>query len=214
MVQWTPAIFPKLLDYAKKNGVERRFNTYYIKGVALVQCNEVSINVTVTNDHLHMFYDPVLNRYSAFSMPFYASYPNALQLFMEARALCSELEKMVSAPVVSPASTPPKQGDFDLDRLIVKLSLKSGKSIARGSEWYRAKDYVHSRYPECWDVAKYFGLKGDVVKFVEAIFAHDFDRAGSILTLLAMDCSSPECVERIGHDIDECRKVISAKEVR
>ena len=202
------------MDYAKKNGVERRYNTYYIKGVALVQCNQVSINVTVARDHLHMFYDPVVNAYFAYSMPFFYQYPNAQQLFNEGKKLCSELEKMASGVIVSPPSPPPKRADEDLDRIILSLSLRNDRVLMRGSEYYRVKDYVKSRYPECYEIVKYFGVKKETVKFMEAIFAKQWDIAENMLTLLAMDCYEPECVMKIGKFIDQCREVIVNREVR
>jgi len=204
----------RLLDYAKKNGVERRYNTFYIKGVALVQCNQVSINVTVAKDHLHVFYDPVVNAYFAYSMPFFYQYPNAQQLFNEGKKLCSELEKMVSGVIVSTPSLPPKNADAELDRIILSLSLKNDRVLTKGSEYYKAKDYVKSRYPECYEIVKYFGVKKDTVKLMEAIFAKQWDIAENVLTLIAMDCYEPECVARIGKFIDECRKVIINREVR
>jgi len=204
----------KLLDYAKKNGVERRYNTYYIKGVALVQCNEVSINVTVAKDHLHIFYDPVVNMYFAYSMPFFYQYPNAQQLFNEGKKLCSELEKMASGVIVSPPSLPPKNADAELDRIILALSLINNRVLTRGSEYYKAKDYVKSKYPECYEIVKYFGVKKDTVKLMEAIYAKQWDIAENVLTLLAMDCAEPECVVRIGKFIDMCREVIINREVR
>jgi len=214
MPQWNPSIFIKLLDYARRNGIERRYNTYYIKGVALVQCNEVSINVTVAKDHLHMFYDPIVNMYSAYSMPFFYQYPNAQQLYTEAKRLCSELEKMASGVVVSPPSTPPKNADSDLDRIILSLSLRSDRAITKGTEYHRAKDYVKSRYPECYEIVKYLGIKKETVKFMESIFAKQWDIAENTLTLLAMECTEPECVSRVGKFIDQCREVITKKEVR
>jgi len=214
MPQWNPSIFLKLLDYAKKNGIERRYNTYYIKGVALVQCNEVSINVTVAKDHLHMFYDPVLNMYFAYSMPFFYQYDNAQQLYTEAKKLCSELEKMASGVIVSPPSTPPKNIDAELDRIILSLTLKNDKVLARGVEYRRAKDYVKSRYPECYAIVKYFRTNKETVKFMESIFAKQWDIAENVLTLLAMECAEPECLNKIGKFIDECRKIISNREVR
>jgi len=214
MPQWNPSIFTKLLDYAKKNGIERRYNTFYIKGVALVQCNEVSINVTVAKDHLHIFYDPVLNMYSAYSMPFFHQYPNALQLFTEGKKLCGDLENMASGVIVSPPSTPPKKADLDLDKILVSLSLRNDKVKTKGSEYYRSKDFVKSRYPECYEIVKYYGSNKDTVKFMEAIFAKQWDIAENVLTLLAMECTEPECVSRIGKFIDKCRDVINNKEVR
>ena len=214
MPQWNPSIFPKLLDYAKKNGIERRYNTYYIKGVALVQCNEVSINVTVAKDHLHIFYDPVVNMYFAYSMPFFFQYNNAQQFYTEAKKLCEELGKMASGVVVSTPSVPPKNIDSELDRVILSLSLKNDKVLTKGSEYRRAKDYTKSRYPECYEIVKYFGIKKDTIKFMEAIFAKQWDIAENILNLLSMECSEPECVKDIGNFIDECRKVITNREVR
>ena len=214
MPQWNPSIFPKLLDYAKKNGIERRYNTYYIKGVALVQCNEVSINITVAKDHLHMFYDPVLNMYFAYSMPFFYQYPNAQQLYTEGKKLCEELGKMASGVIVSTPSVPPKDIDAELDRIILSLSLKNNKVLVRGTEYHRARDYVKSRYPECYEIVKYMGVNKDTVKFMEAIFAKQWDIAENILTLLAMECAEPECVSRIGKFIDQCREVIIKREVR
>jgi len=49
---------------------------------------------------------------------------------------------------------------------------------------------------------------------MEAIYAKQWDIAENVLTLLAMDCYEPECVMRIGKFIDQCRKVITSKEVR
>jgi hypothetical protein len=214
MPQWNPSIFTKLLDYAKKNGVERRYNTFYIKGVALVQCNQVSINVTVAKDHLHIFYDPVVNAYFAFSMPFFFQYPNAQQLFNEGKKLCSELEKMTLGVIVSPPSPPPKNADSDFDRIILSLSLMNDRVLIRSPEYYKAKDYVKLRYPECYEIVKYFGVKKETVKFMEAIYARQWDIAENTLTLLAMECTEPECVIKIGKFIDECRKVIINREVR
>jgi hypothetical protein len=214
MPQWNPSIFPKLLDYARRNGIEKRYNTYYIRGVALVQCNEVSINVTVAKDHLHMFYDPVVNMHFAYSMPFFYQYPNAQQLYTEAKRLCGELEKMASGVVVSPPSTPPKNADAELDRIILSLSLRSDRAVTKGTEYHRAKDYVKSRYPECYEIIKYLGVKKETVKFMESIFAKQWDIAENTLTLLAMECTEPECVSRVGKFIDQCREVIIRKEVR
>jgi len=203
-----------LLDYTKKNGVERRYNTYYIKGVALVQCNEVSINVTVAKDHLHMFYDPIVNAYFAYSMPFFYQYPNAQSLFMEAKKLCGELEKMSLGVVVSPPSTPPKNADADLDRIILSLSLRNDRVLTKGSEYYKARDYVKSRYPECYEIVKYLGVKKETVKFMESIYTKQWDIAENTLTLLAMECVEPECVAKTGKFIEQCRKVIVNREVR
>ena len=214
MPQWNPSIFPKLLDYARKNGIERRYNTYYIKGVALVQCNEVSINITVAKDHLHIFYDPVVNMYFAYSMPFFYQYPNPQVFFTEAKKLCEELGKMASGVVVSPPSTPPKNIDSELDRIIVSLSLRNDKVLARGTEYRRAKDYTKSRYPECYEVVKHFGVNKETVKLMESIFAKQWDIAENVLTDLAMECSDPECVSKIGKFIDMCREVITKREVR
>jgi len=210
MPQWNPTIFLKLLEYAKKNGIERRYNTFYIKGIALVQCNEVSINITVANSHLHMFYDPIANRYFAFSMPFFFQYINAPQLFSEGIKLCSQLEEMpFSAP-----SVPPKQADSELDRIITSLSVLSDRTLAKGAGYRRAKDYVKSRYPECYEIVRYLGVKKDTVKFMESIFARQWDIAENVLTLLSMDCENPECVEKIGKFIERCGKIIRNKEVR
>ena len=214
MPQWNPSIFTKLLDYAKRNGIERRYNTYYIKGVALVQCNEVSINVTVAKDHLHMFYDPIMNAYFAYSMPFFYQYPNAQQLYNEGKKLCSELEKMGSGVVVSSPSPPPKNADSDLDRIILSLSLRSDRVLTKGTEYHKSKDYVKSRYPECYEIVKYYGVKKETVKFMEAIYTKQWDIAENVLTLLAMECYEPECIGRIGKFIDLCRKVITNREVR
>jgi len=214
MPQWNPSIFIKLLDYARRNGIERRYNTYYIRGIALVQCNEVSINVTVAKDHLHMFYDPVVNMFFAYSMPFFYQYTNAQQLFIEGKKLCEELEKMASGIIVSPPSLPPKNADSDLDRIILSLSLRSDRAITKGTEYHKSKEYVKTRYPECYEIVRYLGIKKDTVKFMEAIFAKQWDIAENTLTLLAMECVDPECVEKIGKFIDECRRIIHNKEVR
>ena len=152
--------------------------------------------------------------YSAYSMPFFYQYPNAQQLYTEAKRLCSELEKMVSGVVVSPPSTPPKNADSDLDRIILSLSLRSDRAITKGTEYHRAKDYVKSRYPECYEIVKYLGIKKETVKFMESIFAKQWDIAENTLTLLAMECTEPECVSRVGKFIDQCREVITKKEVR
>jgi len=170
--------------------------------------------VTVAKDHLHMFYDPVVNMYSAYSMPFFYQYSNAQQLYTEAKRLCGELEKMASGVVVSPPSTPPKNADSDLDRIILSLSLRSDRAITKGTEYHRAKDYVKSRYPECYEIVKYLGVKKETVKFMESIFAKQWDIAENTLTLLAMECTEPECVSRVGKFIDQCREVIIRKEVR
>jgi hypothetical protein len=161
-----------------------------------------------------MFYDPVMNMYFAYSMPFFYQYPNAQQLYTEGEKLCGELEKMASGVVVSPPSTPPKNADMDLDRIIVSLSLKNDNVLTRGTEYRRAKDYVKSRYPECYEIVKYFGTNKDTVKFMESIFAKQWDIAENTLTLLAMECAEPECVSRIGKFIDQCREVIVKREVR
>ena len=161
-----------------------------------------------------MFYDPVMNMYFAYSMPFFFQYTNALQLYTEGKKLCSELEKMASGVIVSPPSTPPKNIDADLDKIIVSLSLRNDKAIAKGSEYYRSKDYVKSRYPECYEIVKYYGIKKDTIKFMESIFARQWDIAENILTSLAMECIEPECISRIGKFIDQCRDVIIKKEVR
>jgi len=170
--------------------------------------------VTVAKDHLHMFYDPVVNMYFAYSMPFFYQYPNAQQLFGEGKKLCSELEKMASGVIVSPPSPPPKNADSELDRIILSLSLRNDKVLMKGSEYYKTKDYVKSRYPECYEIVKYFGVKKETVKFMEAIYAKQWDIAENVLTLLAMDCYEPECVMRIGKFIDQCREVIVNREVR
>ena len=179
-----------------------------------MQCNEVSINVTVAKDHLHMFYDPVVNAYFAYSMPFFYQYTNAQQLYNEGKKLCSELGKLSSGVIVSPPSIPPKNADTDLDRILLSLSLRNDKVLTKGSEYYRTKDYVKSRYPECYEVVKYFGVKKETVKFMESIFTRQWDIAENTLTLLSMDCYEPECIGRIGKFIDECRKIINNKEVR
>jgi len=161
-----------------------------------------------------MFYDPVVNMYFAYSMPFFYQYPNPQIFFTEAKRLCGELEKMASGVVVSPPSIPPKNADSDLDRIILSLSLRSDRAITKGTEYHRAKDYVKSRYPECYEIVKYLGVKKETVKFMESIFAKQWDIAENMLTLLAMECVDPECVERIGKFIDECRTIIHNKEVR
>ena len=198
------------MELAKRNGIERRYNTFYIKGIALVQCNEVSINITVADSHLHMFYDPVTNRYFAFSMPFFFEYVNAPQLFSEGIKLCSQLEEMpFSAP-----SVPSKQADSELDRIITSLSVLSDRTLPKGAEYRRAKDYVKSKYPECYEIVRYFGVKKDTVKFMESIFARQWDIAENVLTLLSMECENPACVDRIGNFIERCGKIIRNKEVR
>ena len=198
------------MEYAKRNGIERRYNTFYIRGIALVQCNEVSINITVANSHLHMFYDPIASRYFAFSMPFFSQYINAPQLFAEGKKLCSELEKMM----ISPPSVPPKEADSELDRIILSLSLLSDRTLAKGAEYRRAKDYVKLRYPECYEIVRYLGVKKDTVKFMESIFARQWEIAENLLILLSMDCENPKCVDRIGKFIEQCSKIIRNKEVR
>jgi len=152
--------------------------------------------------------------YSAYSMPFFHQYPNALQLFTEGKKLCGDLENMASGVIVSPPSTPPKKADLDLDKILVSLSLRNDKVKTKGSEYYRSKDFVKSRYPECYEIVKYYGSNKDTVKFMEAIFAKQWDIAENVLTLLAMECTEPECVSRIGKFIDKCRDVINNKEVR
>ena len=198
------------MEYAKRNGIERRYNTFYIRGIALVQCNEVSINITVANSHLHMFYDPIANAYFAFSMPFFFQYANAPQLFSEGIKLCSQLQEM---PFSQP-SVPPKKADSELDRIIASLSVLSDRTLAKGAGYHRAKDYVKSRYPECYEIVRYFGVKKDTVKFMESIFARQWDTAENILTLLSMECENSECVDRVGKFIERCGKVIRSKEVR
>lgn len=198
------------MELAKRNGIERRYNTFYIKGIALVQCNEVSINITVADSHLHMFYDPVTNRYFAFSMPFFFEYVNAPQLFSEGIKLCSQLEEMpFSAP-----SVPSKQADSELDRIITSLSVLSDRTLPKGAEYRRAKDYVKLRYPECYEIVRYLGVKKDTVKFMESIFARQWEIAENLLILLSMDCENPKCVDRIGKFIEQCSKIIRNKEVR
>lgn len=210
MTQWNPSIFVKLLDYAKKNGIVKRYNTYYIKGVALVQCNEVSINVTVARDHLHIFYDPVVNMYFAYSMPFFSQQPNALQLFMEGKKLCEELAKITPSTTL----TPSKDANLDLDRLLVKLSLFNDQVLTKGEEFEKAKEYVKQYYPECYKVVRGVGFKKDTIKLLESIFAKDWDTAERTLTLIAMECYEPECVEKYGKYIDLCRETILKREVR
>lgn len=210
MPQWNPAIIIKLLDYAKKNGIVKNYNTYYIKGVALVQCNQVSINVTIAKDHLHTFYDPVMNMYFAYSMPSFYQYPNAQQLFTEGKKLCEELDKITPSPQL----TPPKNADLDLDRLIAKLSLANDKVLTKGEEYKKAKEYVRKHYPECYGIVKNMGVNKDTIKLVEAIFAREWDVAGRTLTLIAMECADPECVSRLGTFIDACRETISRREVK
>jgi len=157
-----------------------------------------------------MFYDPIVNRYFAFSMPFFFQYVNAPQLFSEGIKLCSQLEEMpFSAPSVLP-----KQADSDLDRIITSLSVLSDRTLAKGAEYRRAKDYVKSRYPECYEIVRYLGVKKDTVKFMESIFARQWEIAENVLTLLSMDCENPECVDRIGKFIERCGKIIRNKEVR
>ena len=121
---------------------------------------------------------------------------------------------MASGVIVSPPSTPPKKADLDLDKILVSLSLRNDKVKTKGSEYYRSKDFVKSRYPECYEIVKYYGSNKDTVKFMEAIFAKQWDIAENVLTLLAMECTEPECVSRIGKFIDKCRDVINNKEVR
>jgi len=207
-------VFIRLSEYAKRNGVERRYNTYYIKGTAIVQCNEVSINVTVKDSHLHVFYDPLSKTYRAYSMPIFYSYPNALQFFTEGKNLCKELEEMMSNVVVSPPSLPPPRPDSDLDTIIMKLSLDANKVIRTGSEYLKAKDYVKSRYPECYKIVTYFHYSKEAIKLMESIYVRDWSKAENTLTLLSMECNYPECVERIGSFIDSCKKTILRKEVR
>jgi len=207
-------VFVRLSEYAKRNGVERRYNTYYIKGTAIVQCNEVSINVTVKDSHLHLFYDPISNTYRAYSMPIFYSYPNALQFFVEGKNLCKELEQMMNNVVVSPPSLPPPKPDSDLDTIIMKLSLDADKVIRNGSEYQKAKDYVKSRYPECYKIVSYFHYSKEAIKLMESIYVRDWSKAENTLTLLSMECSYPECVERIGSFIDDCKKIVVRKEVR
>jgi len=125
-------------------------------------------------------------------MPFFYQYPNAQQLYTEAKRLCGELEKMASGVVVSPPSTPPKNADVDLDRIILSLSLRSDRAITKGTEYHRAKDYVKSRYPECYEIVKYLGVKKETVKFMESIFAKQWDIAENTLTLLALCTHVPE----------------------
>ncbi|AOS58391.1 lipothrixviral structural protein [Sulfolobus islandicus filamentous virus 2] len=210
MPQWNLATFVKLLDYAKKNGIVKRYNTYYIKGVALVQCNQVSINVTVAKDHLHMFYDPVMNMYFAYSMPFFYQYPNAQQLFTEGKKLCEELEKLTPSATL----TPPKSADLDLDRILAKLSITNDKVLTKGEEYKKAKEYTRTHYPECYAIVKEMGANKDTVKLIEAIFAREWETAERTLTLIAMDCVEPECISRLGKFIDLCRETISRREVR
>jgi len=157
-----------------------------------------------------MFYDPVTNRYFAFSMPFFFEYVNAPQLFSEGIKLCSQLEEMpFSAP-----SVPSKQADSELDRIITSLSVLSDRTLPKGAEYRRAKDYVKSRYPECYEIVRYLGVKKDTVKFMESIFARQWEIAENVLTLLSMDCENPKCVDRIGKFIEQCSKIIRNKEVR
>lgn len=205
MGNWTPATLVKLLDIAKKIPVEKRYNTYYIRGFALVQCNAVSINVTVKGDHLHMFYDPILNTYHAYTMPIFQTLTNAYQLFVEGKHLCEELEKLVSGPPSLPTNTQ----NADLDTILARLNLITGKVQARGEMYYKAKDYVKSHYPECFKIVKYFRYNKPALELLYSLYAGKWDTAESVLNVLAMGCSSPECVSEIGDFFNLCRETIS-----
>jgi len=194
--------------------------------------------VTVAKDHLHIFYDPVLNMYSAYSMPFFYQYPNALQFFAEGKKLCGDLENMASGVVVSPPSMPSKNADSDLDRILNALSIFNNKAQIRindeeqtginvkeetrmtvkkqtgRSNYYSIRDYVKSRYHECYKIVSYFGFKKETIEFMETIYNKQWDKAGDILTRLTFECDNEECANKIGKFIDMCAKVIDNKEVR
>lgn len=216
MVEWNPAIITKLVDYVHKNPVEKRFNTYYIKGVALIQCNATSINITVRDNHLHIYYDPVMNTYHSYSMPMFQIVPNAMLMFTEAKKLCSEAETKASSTPTIPGTTPPVSTpslpsptqDMDIDQLLAKLNLSSNKAIKRGITYRKAKEFVKARYPACFYIVRYFNYDKPSLELLYAIYAKEWTKAESILTGLAMECTSEDCVARMRGMFDECRKVI------
>lgn len=214
MVQWSPAVFVRLLEFARRNGVEKRYNTYYIKGVATVQCNKFSINVYVKDSELHIYYNPVTGTYQAYQTPILSYVPSAGLLFAEGEKLCKELEKMsVSTPkvpgtggMVSTPSLASNDSDAGVDTIIARLNLETNRLVARGETYKKAKEYVRLNFRECYEIIAYFGIDKPEVELIYAIYGREYQRAENVLSRIAMDCTEPECIQRIGQFFDECRK--------
>lgn len=218
MVNWTPAVFTRLLDFARKNGVEKRYNTYYIKGVAIVQCNEISINVYLKGSELHVYHNPVTKAYQAYETPLLQTVSNPALLFAEGKKLCEMLADMVvgtssvpgTAGMVSTPSLASNKSDVPIDLIMARLDLKTNRIIIRGETYKKAKEYVRLEYRECYEIVKYFGIDKVTAELLYSIYAKEYSRAESVLNRLAMDCTEPECIERIGKFFDMCRqKLIS-----